>query len=511
MRLELATANRLGITHEVLGVLRAHRLDLRALEVETHRIALDLPGLEPEGLPALARALAAVPGVRSVAPLALLPGERRRLLLDALLDAIGDPVLAVDADGAVPFANAAARALLPGGSDPPSVDRLLEPADLLPELRARGFAMADREVRLAGRTFLLEGRPLGGGEDRSAAGALLVLHAPARLGARLAALSAPGPAGFEALVGSSPAFLRLKARAARLAALDAPLLIRGETGTGKELLARACHAASRRAAAPFLALNCAALPESLAESELFGYAPGAFSGAQRQGKPGLLELADTGTVFLDEIGELSPYLQAKLLRFLQDGSFRRVGGTVEERVDVRVVSATHRDLEAMVAAGRFREDLWYRLAVLTLELPPLRARREDLPELVAHFLTRAAAQVGRPVPRLAPEALAALARAELPGNVRELESLLFRAVALADGPEIDVEDLDPARPRAAADPAGTSPATLAQAVAAFEAELLRRLWAEHPSTRRLARRLGTAHTTIAQKLRRYGIGAGRPA
>ena len=159
----------------------------------------------------------------------------------------------------------------------------------------------------------------------------------------------------------------LLSRARRLARLDAPLLIHGETGTGKELIARACHTASERSNEPFLALNCAALPENLAESELFGYAAGAFTGAQRGGKPGLLELAEKGSVFLDEIGEMSPYLQAKLLRFLNDGSFRRVGGEREIKVNVRIISATHRDLKQMVLDGGFREDLYYRLNVLTLE------------------------------------------------------------------------------------------------------------------------------------------------
>ena len=204
--------------------------------------------------------------------------------------------------------------------------------------------------------------------------------------------------GFDAILGDSAAMGALKARAARVAAVDAPLLLLGETGTGKELLAHACHRASARADKPFLALNCAALPESLAESELFGYAAGAFSGARRDGKPGLLELADRGTVFLDEIGEMSLYLQAKLLRFLNDGSFRRVGSERESRVNVRVISATHRDLAAMIGQGEFREDLFYRLNVLNLHMPPLRERGDDVRLLARHFVERASAQAPAVLP-----------------------------------------------------------------------------------------------------------------
>jgi transcriptional regulator of aroF, aroG, tyrA and aromatic amino acid transport len=221
-----------------------------------------------------------------------------------------------------------------------------------------------REITVNGQTLLLDATPI------TDAGALLTLYQPNRIGERLSALHHDHAEGFDALLGESPVIRTLKVRAQRVAALDAPLLIQGETGTGKELVARACHAISARHNSPFLALNCAALPENLAESELFGYAPGAFTGAQRGGKPGLMELANQGTVFLDEIGEMSPYLQAKLLRFLNDGSFRRVGGDREVKVNVRILSATHRDLEKMVSEGLFREDLFYRLNVLNVEVPP---------------------------------------------------------------------------------------------------------------------------------------------
>ena len=216
------------------------------------------------------------------------------------------------------------------------------------------------------------------------------------------------------------------------------MLVRGPSGTGKEVVARAIHAGSPRRDSPLVTINCAALQESLLESELFGHEKGAFTGAV-QAKPGLVEVAEGGTLFIDEIGEMAVGLQAKLLRVLEDGHYRRVGGTTEQRADVRVVAATNRVLEDEIKANRFREDLYYRLNVITLRLPPLRERRSDIPELVEYFLdTR---QVGPARCRVAPEALEALVRYDWPGNVRELANVLERAQILAEEATITVDDL----------------------------------------------------------------------
>jgi TyrR family helix-turn-helix protein len=226
----------------------------------------------------------------------------------------------------------------------------------------------------------------------------------------------------------------------------------------------------------------------------------------RGGKPGLLELADGGTVFLDEVGEMSPYLQAKLLRFLNDGSFRRVGGDRELKADVRIVSATHRALEQMVEAGSFRQDLLFRLDVLQLQLPPLRERTEDIVPLAERFLERACAQTGRPKARLAAAARAALLANPWAGNVRQLQNVIFRAATLTEAALIDAGDLELAgaaasAPRRSAETIGR----LEDAVAAYEKSLLEALFPSYPSTRKLAERLGTSHSAIAQRLRRYRI------
>ncbi len=245
---------------------------------------------------------------------------------------------------------------------------------------------------------------------------------------------------FGEIVARSPAMVRALEVAGKVARHPSSVLISGASGTGKELVARLIHRESDRASAAFVPVNCGAIPENLLESEFFGYVRGAFTGADRD-RGGLFEAAHRGTLFLDEVGELPPSLQVKLLRVLQDGVVRRLGGTESRSVDVRVVAATNRDLESMVQEGGFRDDLYYRLAVVPLFLPPLRSRREEIPELVHHFLQRHRERLGVPVERISPAAMEALLAYPWPGNIRELENLLERVVVLADGPEIGTRDL----------------------------------------------------------------------
>lgn len=242
------------------------------------------------------------------------------------------------------------------------------------------------------------------------------------------------------IIGASPALLKLLEMVRRVAPRDSTVLILGESGTGKELIARAVHENSARRSRPFVAINCAALTETLLESELFGHEKGAFTGAVAQ-KKGKLEVADGGTVFLDEIGELAPSLQAKLLRVLQQRVFERVGGTTSHPLDVRLIAATNRELEAETRSGRFRQDLFHRINVVTLRTPPLRDRREDIPVLAAYFLARSAAACNRRVHGFSTEAERLLLAYSWPGNVRELENAIERAVVLGDADRILVEDL----------------------------------------------------------------------
>jgi len=509
MRIDVQFSDRVGIAQEILAVLSRQGLDLTAVEVDPPHVFIDAPALTQAAFESLRELLRAIEGVHRTSVVAMLPGAQRRLYLDALLASQADPILAVDADGAIVVANAAAaraagceEASLLGAA----MRDLLGDAAPIERLIEKGYALPLTEVELGGASYLMESFPLSdkGGE---VAGAVLTLHSPHRIGERLSALQNFDAGGFDSILGHSPQVQALKQRAARMAQVDAPLLITGETGTGKELIAHACHAGSPRRQQPFFALNCAAMPENLAESELFGYAPGAFTGGLRGGKPGLLELCEGGTLFLDEVGEMSPYLQAKLLRFLNDGSFRRVGGDRELRANVRVISATHRALEDMVAEGSFRQDLLFRLNVLGLHVPPLRERSTDILLLAEHFLTRACAQTGRAKARLTAGASAALLANPWVGNVRQLQNVIFRAVTMSERSLLDASDLELA---AGSEPRARSAddvATLEEAVAQFESDLMRRLYAQFPSSRLLAKRLGASHSAIAARLRKYGIPA----
>jgi two-component system, NtrC family, response regulator AtoC len=257
----------------------------------------------------------------------------------------------------------------------------------------------------------------------------------------------------DVMVGEAPCMLALRALVERVAAADSPVLVQGETGAGKELVARAVHARSARARGPFVAVNCGALHEGLLESEIFGHERGAFTGAVRA-REGLAEVADGGTLFLDEISEMPAPLQVKLLRLLQDGEVRRVGSDRVHHVDARFIAATNRDLEQSVKEGKFREDLYYRIRVLPVTVPPLRDRSDDIPALVAHFLARV--RTGRPGPaEVSPHAMAALKAYSWPGNVRELRNIVERMAVLAPGGTVDLAQV-PSEVRTPGDPGGAA-------------------------------------------------------
>jgi len=313
--------------------------------------------------------------------------------------------------------------------------------------------------------------------------------------------------GLEHVVGRSRAMREVLERVLRVGPTDATVLITGESGTGKELVARALHVASARNARPFVPVNCAAITDTLLESELYGHARGAFTGATRA-RRGLFEEADGGTLFIDEIGETSPGFQAKLLRALQDGEIRRVGESTSLRVDVRVVAATNQDLRKAIAEKRFREDLYYRLAVVPIRLPPLRERREDVPLLAAHFLQRFNARTSGDKVFTA-EAVARLLDHDWPGNVRELENAVEQAAALSPAREIRREDvqLEPGR---AAGP-GAPGSTLAHAVEEAERRAIEASLHRHgQDLGKVARELRVSGTTLWRKMKRLGIEGREP-
>ncbi|WP_338556123.1 transcriptional regulator TyrR [Erwinia sp. E_sp_B04_8] len=513
MRLEVFCQDRLGLTRELLDLLVLRSIDLRGIEIATiGRIYLNFSPVEFEQFSQLMAEIRRIPSVTDVRTVAFLPSEREHRALSALLVALPEPVFSIDMKSKVELANPAAQLLFSLNQEKM---RTFGAGALITGFNFQRWLESDRieaqahHVVIQGRDFLMEITPIyAAGEKEQPAdpvGAVVMLKSTARMGQQLQNLAVNDDSEFQHIVAVNPKMRQVVDQARKLAMLDAPLLIVGDTGTGKDMLARACHLRSARGKKPFLALNCASLPDDVAESELFGHAAGAYPNAL-EGKKGFFEQANGGSVLLDEIGEMTPRMQTKLLRFLNDGTFRRVGEEHEVHVDVRVICATQKNLTEMVHRGEFREDLFYRLNVLTLNLPPLRDRPQDILPLTELFVARFADEQGLARPKLSPQLNAFLSRYTWPGNVRQLKNALYRALTQLEGHELRPQDI--VLPEFAMDiPLGEEvmEGSLDEITSRFERSILARLYLSYPSTRKLAKRLGVSHTAIANKLREYGL------
>ena len=362
--------------------------------------------------------------------------------LTTLFDTVQEGIIAVDRNGKIVNINAAAAKMLQVSQKPvlgKELALLLSGLPLADSL-ATGHDVFNREafrlIRGQRVYYVATVKTWLGGTE--VWGAVVTLREMAEVKKIVSNFSTQEHCfSFEMILGDSPALAKAKQEAAQAAAGNVTVLIQGESGTGKELFARAIHNASARRDKPIIAINCAAIPEALLESELFGYEEGAFTGARRGGKPGKFELADGGTVFLDEIGDMSLSLQAKLLRVLQERTIERVGSTETTAIDVRIIAATHKDIEAMVRQGEFRQDLYYRINVFPLQIPSLRQRRQDLPLLIERFLARYRDKMAKNVEGIDADAYACLLEYGWPGNIRELENTIEYLVSIADGKIIE--------------------------------------------------------------------------
>ncbi|MGF1686064.1 transcriptional regulator TyrR [Photobacterium japonica] len=508
MRLQVFCEDRLGIARELLDILASREIDLRGIEIDRVGIIyLNCPEVEFESFSQLMSQIRQLDGVTDVRKIQFMPSEREHKELKALLEALPDPFFSINLQGKVDLANDAAETLLGKVRS----DILGENIQTLVGFNTHQWLEKDKAttrselVVLSGLDYMMEVMPVyvtDESEEQVLASAVILLKSLSEAKMPIAMRKLSGDNGFEHLVGQSSRFKQLVSQAKKLSMLDAPLLVQGETGTGKEMLARACHQRSLRREKPFLLVNCMSMPDNAAETELFGMA----ATATEPGKKGIFEQADEGTVFLYEVGEMSEHLQIKLLRFLQDGTFRRVGEEREMKVNVRVICSTQKKLPDLVASNQFREDLYYRLNVLSLVVPPLRERTADIVPLADLFLSQFAQELQQPKPQLTPEVAQYLSQYAWPGNIRQLRNVLFRAMTQLEGAEIRVDDVQlPENESSTVITEEILDGSLDDIMKRYESGILSNLYRSYPSTRKLAKRLGVSHTAVANKLREYGI------
>ena len=508
MRLEVSCQDRVGLAKDILVVLERYRINLIAIDASNMGfLYLQFAEVSFDTLSELMPQIRKVESVHDVRTVSFMPSEQEHYALKTLLKTLPDSVFSLDVKGRIRIVNESALMTL-GMAEHEVVDESLnhwvQGFSFARWLSERQVLAQATRVQIGQHEYLAEMLPiyLPDENDKTIlAGAVVSLKSPARVGKQFNALQNQ-TTGFENVLAVSDKMKEVLKQARRMAQLDAPLLITGETGTGKELMARACHDASMRREHPFIAINCAALPDSAAEEELFGYVS--------QGsvvKRGFFEEAKGGTVFLDEVAEMSKAAQVKLLRLLQDGSFRRIGGDEEVRADVRIICSTQKNLAELCQLGEFREDLYYRIHVLSYHMPALRERKIDIIPLTEMFLEHYSQQLSSPIRRIAPQCREHLLSYAWPGNVRQLKNAVFRAVSMWEGSaELTVEQLKlPSYAEGFGYFDNEFDGSLDEAMKQFESSLLRRLYPAYPSTRQLAKKLGVSHTAIANKLRDYKI------
>ena len=510
MRLEINCQDRLGITQDVLDILTEYDIDLRGIEIdETGKIFLDFPTIEFENFQHLMPKIRRIKGIADVKTTPFMPIQRERNQLRALLQTLPDPCFSTDTSGKIILFNesvASGLELHPEQILQLNIDEVLSGFNITKWLEGKEICAQTHRVKFIEQDYIADILPVDVPDNDKTvlAGAVVILKSESRLGQQLNVFNKTTSNCFDSFQATSSAMKKVIRDAKRMSELDGHMLIYGESGTGKQSIARACHDSSPRAEEAYQILNCASLPDDVAETELFGIQQGQFDGADI--KPGLIELSSGGTLVLDEISEMSQQLQSKLLRVIEDGHYRKAGQTESVKVDLRIICTTCKDLSEAVEIGTFREDLYYRLNILALVLPPLRDRKADVIPLAENIVRQHSNKLGIRSPKLSKSCVDYLQAYPWPGNIRQLKNALYRAIALMDGNEITKEAIQlPSCSTTVNYIDENFEGTLEQEVKKFEKNLLKRLYPTYPSTRQLARKLGLSHTAIANKLREYGI------
>jgi PAS domain S-box-containing protein/TyrR family helix-turn-helix protein len=519
-----------GLGYEIFKITESNHIDKIAMEVIPGQgMVIKFRCSAASSVPKLVQDLNAVAGITAVHFGDQMPYEEREHKLRTILNAVSEGIIAVDKKGIITHINEVACRIFYCDSQEMigvGVHELLETdSSVMDTLRTgKTYKLQEKRIKRDGKKihFFMSCIPVTN-DQCQVIGAVYTIQDFHQVEKIISQVDQRRRlTTFDDIVYQSQKMRSLITSARTVAKSSSTILLRGETGTGKELFATAIHMDSPRSHAPFIGINCTALSETLLVSELFGYEDGSFTGALRGGKKGLFEQANGGTLFLDEIGEISHQLQVRLLRVLQEGVIRRVGGNHEIEVDVRIIAATHRNLEEMLRKGEFREDLYYRLNVIPLTIEPLRERREDIPLLAQGLIRKICRKLGKAEVRLSRDSVDFMMKQEWPGNVRQLENTLERLINLVDTAEIGVHHLalwgDMANYRTGGGsvvsgentiqvpvpPDGQWP-PLKDVVAQVEKEVLMRVLEKHPSSRMAGQVLGVSNTTILNKIKTYGI------
>lgn len=511
----LGTEDRVGMIYDVLNAMVSYGINIIAMETDPYiccKIKWDDNLSWPDFKDFMKNE---VKEITDIIELDLLSFEKKELELKTIINNIDEGIIGVNKEGRIVYFNKKAQKLL--GLD--YVENNLFISEVLP---IDIFDMSDQwqeaenieidcKNRMNNRLHLLSDIRIIKNESGIITCALIIFREMDNIRQLIQTINRPSMITFDDILGKSRRLLDAISLAKTVAPSNSSIMLRGESGTGKELFARAIHMSSRRRNNPFVAINCAAVPDNLLESEFFGYEKGAFTGANSAGKQGLFELATHGTLFLDEIGDLSPRMQAKILRVIQEQKVRRLGGKHEIPINIRIISATNKNLEAMIEDGNFREDLYYRLNVIPIYIPALRERKDDISILSKNFIRAFGKEVGKPNLNITDESLEVLENYHWPGNIRELQNVLERAVILAED-EIQIQHLQIDRIIPSVETSSSSyfdfeglPIDLPELIKKVEYNYLKKACKNFKSSREIAKALGISHTTVINKMKKYDL------
>jgi transcriptional regulator of aroF, aroG, tyrA and aromatic amino acid transport len=522
LKLELIFKDRVGIVADISKIIAQKGGNILLMEVIRHKdrahVYLEIEeGERGTWSEEIFEILTNTADLIQIRLIDTLPQEERENRIRVVLDNISDGVISIDGKGKITTINRIARQALDCG-DRGVVGSAVQALNLpdfqiLECLGGKKFSNVKKDLITAtGRYhYFTTSRPIRDAKGQII-GAVEIAKDMQEIKKLASSISEPVKIGFSDIIGRHPAIKAAVAFARKTAGIDTVVSIRGDSGTGKELFARAIHSAAGLQG-PFVPINCAALPEQLLESELFGYVGGAFTGGRKEGKPGLFEVARKGTVFLDEIGEMSSGSQAKIMRVIQEKKVRRIGGAKEISIQTRVITATNRNLEQRVEQKKFRQDLYYRINVLPIHIPPLRERSDDIPLLVEHFLFQLASKLGKPIQVILPDGMDKLLRHDWPGNIRELKNVVERAAILCDGKQIDINsivfshEIGQMFSPDVCQPVREIPGarSLKEKLADCEIRMINDTLAVSKSIREAAKHLKISHTALLNKLKKYDI------